>query len=117
MMMLYCSGMFNRDEPTYATSASNAEGEKLLDDRYYDIMLDGNHRRHYVKMLRDKNAVEWTSESLRLHRAIRADDQPLSPAQEIKLSKIANISTAIVGGKAKKADPMQGSLSYVREVK
>lgn len=64
------------------------------------VMLNGRHWGGSVKMVRDKYGVEWCSEPLHMRYAYLVDGNPISSAQEIKLSKIENILTATTRRKA-----------------
>lgn len=65
-------------------------------------------------MIRDEDGLEWASEPKRVCYAFRVGGKPISPAQAVKLSKAANISTAVLRCKATFTDMMRSLLSYAR---
>lgn len=68
-------------------------------------------------MLRDEDRLGWAAEPLHMSYVLRAESKPISPAQAIKVSEIANISIAIVRREAAFADRMHNLLSYARLLK
>lgn len=60
------------------------------------LKFDGSHVGRIVEMLQNENGVEWSLVSLCIHYAFHAGRHDISPAQTIKLGKIASFSTAIV---------------------
>lgn len=59
-------------------------------------MLNGRHRPRSVEIVRGGDHPAWAAEQLRMQYAFCIDGKPIKPAQEIKLHKIANISTEIL---------------------
>lgn len=81
------------------------------------VIFNGWLRRRSVEILSDKEGVGWAPDSLLLLYAFCVDDEAISPAQAIKLSKIANISIAILRREAKFTDIIDSLLSYERPFK
>lgn len=87
---------------------------KVLKDCYCIVLRDDRHWRRSVKMLRNKDGMEWASALFHLHYVFRFNSKAISSAQAIQLSKIANLSTAIVRHGATLTVKTQGLLSYVQ---
>lgn len=78
------------------------------------FIFNERHRSHSVEILTDESGMGWAADSLCMHNAFQVDCKVISPSQAVKLSKIANIFTAIVRRKAIFADYMQRLLGYAR---
>lgn len=85
---------------------------KLLKEGYGIAKLDDCHRHLSVKILADWDFVELAAEPLRMHYKFWVGGEPIQPAQEIKLRKIANITDIFVLREATFTDMMHSLLSY-----
>lgn len=110
-MVFFCSTTCP-EGVTYARAVHNLDGMLLLNEGYCHIMPGGRHQCRSIKILRAKDGVEWSGESLRMCHVFRVHGNPISPAQAVKLYKKAHISTAIVKRKAAFTDTTESSLSY-----
>lgn len=104
----------NPDGKTNATVVHSVEDRKLQKDGYCMFMLNGRHWRRSMEILRVEDSAECTFYLLRTRYVFCADGKSISPAQEIRLSKMANISMAIVRYKATFTDTSHSLLSYAR---
>lgn len=76
---------------TYSMVGHKRGSIRLMKNRYCIAIVDHNHRLNSVKMIGDKDDVEWAVEQLCLLYVSRVDRKPTSPAPEIKQIKVANI--------------------------
>lgn len=75
-------------------------------------MLDEHNQHRSVEILRDKDDEEGAPEPLRIRYMFRAGGKSISIAQDIKLSKVCNICTALVRRRSTFWNAMQSQLSY-----
>lgn len=88
--------------------------EKWLNDGYHILMIDGRHQSRSAEKLKHEDGVCWAAEPLHMQHAFRNNRNAISPAQDIKLSKIVNIYTAIVQRKATITYTSQSPVTFVR---
>lgn len=66
MMVMYVLFTLNPVGATYATAMHIVDGTKVLQDGYRMVMLDCRHWRHFVKMLRNEDGIEWVLALIRM---------------------------------------------------
>lgn len=93
---VYFSAALGLAVVTYATAVHHVDGKKVLKEDCRMVMLDGHHRRLLMKTVKDEDHLMWTAGPLLMQCAFYLDRKLITPAQAINLSKIVNISTAIV---------------------
>lgn len=76
------------------------------------VMLDGCYRSYYVEKLKENDDKKWAAKPRHMRYAFQIDAMSNSPAQEIKRSKVAFTSTAIMRSEATFTDTMQGLMSW-----
>lgn len=113
-MNVFVLSAVDRVGATIPTAVQTADYKKLHREGYYMEMLDGRHHRHYVKILRIEEEIDWGSALVRMRYAFCVDGKAFSSAQKIKLRNIANNFTAIGRRKAMLTDKIKSHLSYTR---
>lgn len=75
-------------------------------------MFDGRRRLRSVELVRAEDHLTWAAKMLRMPYESFIDGNPITSAQEIKLSKIANISTSFMRREISFTDTVQIFLHY-----
>lgn len=113
LMTVNFSSVVNLAGATCTTAVHHIHGERVLKEHYFKVMLDGLHQCRSVELVRGEHHMAWAAKLFFMQYAFCIDGKPINPAQEIKLSKIVNISTAIVRCETSFTDTMQSVLNYV----
>lgn len=96
LMTVYISAAVSSAGATYAPAVDNIDGKRVLKDDCRTVTLDGIHGRHLVDLVWNKNYLALVEKPLRMRYSIRIDMKPITSAQAIKLSNIANISAVVI---------------------
>lgn len=104
----------NPDGATYNRVVDNVDGKKFLKDGYSLVVGDEWDHRNFVKNMRNEDGMGCTLKPLRMSYAFCVDGRTILPAQAIKLSKIAKISTTFVRRGVEFTETTKSILNYMK---
>lgn len=123
LITVYFSAAVNQVSLPHAIAVHQVDGKKVLKQDYRTVILDGHYRRCSVRLAKDHDHLIWSVEPFCMRYASLIDWKPITLAQAIKpitlaqainMSKISNVSTAIVRHERSFTDIVQNVLYYTR---
>lgn len=117
LMSVYISAPANGTEATYDIVVHHDNGRKELKDDCPMVMVDSRHRRSSVKHVRNADHLEWSAEPFPMAYLLCIDWRSIAPPQAVKLSKIKNLSTAIIRRATSFIDTIQSAPAMHKRLK